>query len=155
MANVVVIGHSFVKRLDRALKGSWTNLGFHDDPTNIAVSCVGKSGGRLPDVYAREVTDRLRVQIADLVLLQIGGNDLYCARIEDAKDSIVNNFLSIVEWLALGLSVVRIGILQLFYRRSTRHVSVHKYNETVDYVNSALKAKCKTLNSVFSGAIKA
>ncbi|OWF40665.1 hypothetical protein KP79_PYT09877 [Mizuhopecten yessoensis] len=106
MANVVVIGHSFVKRLDRALEGSWTNLGFHDDPTNIVVSFVGKSGGRLPDVYVREVTDRLREQIADLVLLQIGGNDLDCARIEDAKDSIVNNLLSIVEWLASGLSVV-------------------------------------------------
>ncbi|XP_060063943.1 solute carrier family 23 member 2-like [Ylistrum balloti] len=67
MTYVAIVGHSFVKRLDRALEGSLSNLGFDNNPKDIDVQCIGKSGGK------RTISYQLRLIRPDLVLLQIGG----------------------------------------------------------------------------------
>ena len=76
MSSVLVLGHSFVRRLNANLVGSWTNLGF--DPDRVKVCCVGKGGGQITDLYARWITDNIQTIQPAVVLLQIGGNDLDC-----------------------------------------------------------------------------
>ncbi|XP_033730890.1 uncharacterized protein LOC117336654 [Pecten maximus] len=140
MASVLVLGHSFVRRLDDTLSGSWTNLGF--DPDKVQITCVGKSGGRLRHMYARWISNIIQDVKPSVVLLQIGGNDLDRFDFDTVKDTIVTDLISIAEWLLAGFRVQQVGFMQLFYRQSTRSMPVHIYNEHVDFVNNALKQRC-------------
>ncbi|XP_060069600.1 uncharacterized protein LOC132549664 [Ylistrum balloti] len=144
MSSVVVLGHSFIRRLDLSLTGLWTNLGF--DPQQLHVLCLSKSGGKIPNIYARGFTDAIQQAKPSVVLLQIGGNDLDCADIERVKDTIVTDLFSIAGWLVHGFDIQRVGFLQLFYRQKTRVTPVSVYNASVDWVNSTLKQRCAVSN---------
>ncbi|XP_060069552.1 uncharacterized protein LOC132549623 [Ylistrum balloti] len=124
MSSVVVLGRSFIRRLDLSLTGSWTNLGF--DPQQLHVLCLGKSGGKIPNIYARVFTDAIRV-----------------------KDTIVTDLFSIGEWLVHGFDIQRVGFLQLFYHQKTRVSPVSVYNASADWVNSTLKQRCAVSNVCF------
>lgn len=147
MSSVLVLGHSFVKRLDTSLFGSWTNLGF--DPELYRIRCVGKGGGKIKDLYARWISNIILDVKPSVVLLQIGGNDLDAVDFDSVRDTLVTDLMSIGQWLLAGFNVEQVCFMQLLYRKRTRCVPVQLYNEHVDFINRVLKHQCSTTPSCF------
>ncbi|XP_069108945.1 uncharacterized protein [Argopecten irradians] len=144
--NVMIIGHSFIRRLRDDLTGEWSNLGFDND--SISVHCYGKGGGRLRDIYSC-MSDAISTIKPKIVLLQIGGNDIDSRDFENVRDRLARDLISIAQWLREGFSVQQVGIMQLFYRGKTRHITVQDYNHSVDSVNDVVKSMCGSIEGCF------
>lgn len=79
---VLVLGHSFIKRLHRDILNRWyPNLVQHLNlrQAGVIVKLVGLSGGTI-DTLLEDEENRVRKAMLrfspDIVILQIGGNDL-------------------------------------------------------------------------------
>ncbi|XP_033731179.1 uncharacterized protein LOC117320799 [Pecten maximus] len=143
--DVLILGHSFVRRLRDDLTGSWSNLGF--DLDSVRVHCVGKGGSRVRDISSMSTS--ISEIHPKVVLLQIGGNDFDSVDHEDIKDRLASDLLSIAQWLRAGFGVTHVGIMQLFYRAKTRSIAVSLYNRGVDFVNSNIKLMCDQSEGCF------
>ncbi|OWF47159.1 hypothetical protein KP79_PYT05356 [Mizuhopecten yessoensis] len=133
---VLVLGHSFVRRLEADLTGSWTNLGFDSDL--VRVHCVGRGGGRVHDILSTMSQSIVEIK-PKVVLLQIGGNDLDSVNFTEVQGRLARDLRSIAQWLREGYSVRQVEVMQLFYRAKTRSIAVETYNRSVDAVNSEIK----------------
>ncbi|XP_069104316.1 uncharacterized protein [Argopecten irradians] len=143
--DVLILGHSFVRRLRDDLTGSWTNLGFDID--SVRVHCIGKGGSRVRDLpFMSSSISEIQPKI---VLLQIGGNDLDSTDHDCVAERLPNDLISVAQWLRAGFGVGQVGIMQLFYRTRTRSVPVDIYNRAVDSVNDRVKMMCEEAQGCF------
>ena len=62
---------------------------------------------------------------------------------------VAQQLFSVAEWLIAGFGVRRVAIMQLLHRSRTRHVGVHRFNETIDVINEQLKQLCHSNNACF------
>ena len=136
---VLVIGHSFVHRLEsflfkeRAL--GWYNMGF--DGTEIQVEFASLSGGTLRPgpkcIQSRKFMEVFHSFQPHSVFIQIGGNDLTH---EDQPERLARDIRSFAEFLITAYEINHIVVSQLLPRYSER--SGPRYNDKVVEVNKHL-----------------
>ena len=138
-AEVVVFGHSFIRRLERYSNGpnGWLNLGF--DQSDLNLRFLGMSGGTLRRgrkcILSAPFLRKLDSYHPRVVFIQAGGNDLSskdCCPYELARD-----LVSAAEYLITGHGVRHVIIGQLLRRFSAR--CPPDYNVKVVEVNDHAK----------------
>ncbi|XP_069133576.1 uncharacterized protein [Argopecten irradians] len=129
MLNIVILGHSFIRRLrDRVVDDpSCRNLKLSPENFNLLFRAQG--GLTVNKLFKR--ADLLSFHHPDIVYLQIGGNDLCTSSPAD----VVNRILDLVEKLITKNKACHIIIGQLFWRNS---VATDNYNEKVIRTNLLL-----------------
>ena len=135
--NVVIWGHSFVRRFHEFLeRNDIYNLGLNSDKFNI--KCIGLGGLSLGQRRRLHSYDS-QLSVDDLVVIDIGSNDLtsqLCCPEQFALD-----LMSYASYLIFGLDVKKVVILQILYRNHTPFVD---YNSRVIFTNVALENLTKT-----------
>ena len=145
MFTVLILGSSFVTRLEDHLEISWRNLGL--DPVRFSVKCLGKRGASVKTLTSRGISSRIAAIAPDFIFIQAGANDADTDSGVDPK--VAQQLFSVAEWLIAGFGVRRVAIMQLLHRSRTRHVGVHRFNETIDVINEQLKQLCHSNNACF------
>ncbi|XP_021371843.1 uncharacterized protein LOC110462266 isoform X2 [Mizuhopecten yessoensis] len=136
---VSVLGHSYVRRLMEVNKPSnqWKNLNLRE--SEVIVDFLGRGGGTVQTLTSREFSSYLTDKQPDVVVLQIGGNDVDRRGSDSVK--IAGSILTIAEWMLCGFGVKQVCVMQLLFRRGTRNIPVDVYNNRVRAVNQVLKAR--------------
>lgn len=99
--NVILFGHSFIRRLGEFMElSNQENLGLSVDKCNV--TCLGFVGLCLQQRQKLHYVDR-KLQGADLVLIEIGSNDL-CNRNYN-PETFANDLFSYAMFLLEGLNV--------------------------------------------------
>ena len=145
MSTVLILGSSFVKRLERDLPKSGQNLGL--DPFRFNVKCLGLSGATVKSITAKNVSRQISAFGPVYVMLQIGANDLDTQF--GANTKVAEHLFSVAEWLVASLGVQSVAIMQLLRRTRTRHVDVEQFNASVDLANEQLRQLCKASDTCF------
>jgi lysophospholipase L1-like esterase len=140
MSKVLVVGHSFINRLQRALgQIAGCNYNLELDPNSCVIEFYGISGGtldRLADDH--RFVDKLREFRPDIIVLQLGGNDLcnptvrpevFACRLVEWSESLLKQFSF------LG----KVIVCELFIREKPRHTSAETYEYKRTFVNHMLK----------------
>ena len=145
---VLILGHSFVRRLEEFSQSEpeWLNLGF--DVTKIDVSFIGIGGGTIRGgtkciINKGHMTAIHNIQ-PHIVYLQIGGNDLCdfdCKSLTLSQD-----IMSYAEFLLQGYGVQHVVVGQLLPRFSRRCPA--DYNYKVCQVNNELIKLCASASNV-------
>lgn len=143
--NVLLVGHSFIRRLGRSIGHSselLSNFGlsFHQ----CVVRFHGVSGGTLRKLQEDHIfTEKIRSFRPKIIIVQLGGNDL-C--IPNTRPEVFARELK--EWMETLMGhhghVKHAFICELFVRRTTRGVNVHTYESRSTIVNKMLKALIDT-----------
>jgi hypothetical protein len=110
VAKITIFGHSFVRRLHKLMfsRQELQNLGL--DSAQFHTSCIGIGSLRLQQKQRLHCNDHLLAG-QDLVIIDIGCNDLYLENYEPAQFA-----LDIVSYCSLvteGLGVKRVAISQI------------------------------------------
>ena len=129
---VVVLGHSFVRRLGLYLGRDDERCNFGLDESLFDISIIGFGGLTMRNSRLHSVKPLL--ENCDLVILDIGSNDL-CDQTLNAQ-RFVNDLLSYAQFLRIGLNVHKVVILQLLHRSV---VPYFDYNSVVTGVNVSLQ----------------
>ncbi|XP_069136651.1 uncharacterized protein [Argopecten irradians] len=145
--SVLIMGHSFVRRLEGQMSGSWYNLGF--DESLMAIHCCGRGGGKVGHLLQSDMSRALARHRPAVVVLQIGGNDLDSPLCEDLSGRLARDIFSIASWMVSGFGVASVCVMQLMYRSKTRHAPVDNYNSAVDVVNANLRTLCADSSDCF------
>ena len=134
ITKVVLLGHSFIKRLDRFMRENAedANLRLHTDKFEVIIRARG--GLRVP-LLACALSRELDFEASNgLVFLQIGGNDI---KNNCNISSIISAITSVAEYLIHTKDVRRVIIGQLFRRRPT--VVGPMYNSHVININKGIE----------------
>ncbi|XP_062613677.1 uncharacterized protein LOC134275411 [Saccostrea cucullata] len=140
MAKVLVVGHSFIRRLERSLgqiEGCFNNLGL--DLSLCTVYFYGISGGRLDSLEVDSVfIEKLRTYGPDIIVIQLGGNDMSMTAVRPEVFA-----CRLIEWVSSLTSrfcfIKNIVVCELFIRAKPRQVSVEMYESKRRIVNQMLK----------------
>ena len=136
-AKVIILGHSFVSRFqcycDRT---GLDNIGLN--PDKFSVRMIGLSGLSLRQRRRLRAVES-QLHSADLVLVDIGSNDLTCPSY--LPEQFALDLLSYVSFLLIGLSVKKVVILQLLRRERT---PFSDYNDNICVANSAIQTAVST-----------
>ena len=73
-SEVVVLGHSFIEKLEMYVHSEWENLNV--DSSRVIVHFKGVSGGTFRQFCSKEFTECLKSPNVKYVICQKGGNDL-------------------------------------------------------------------------------
>lgn len=142
-----VLGHSYVRRLMEDVNkpsNRWGNLNLRE--SEVVVDFLGKGGGTVHDLTSPVFSSHLTDKQPDVVLLQIGGNDVDCRGADPLK--IAGSIVSVSEWMVFGFGVRHVCIMQLLFRQNTRHIPVDVYNHRVRVVNQELKSRLADLSAI-------
>lgn len=140
MAKVLVVGHSFIRRLERSLgqiEGCINNLGL--DSSLCTVYFYGISGGKLDTLEVDSLLfEKLRAYRPDIIVIQLGGNDMSikAVRPEVFACRLVDWVQSLTEQFCFIKNIV---VCELFIRTKPRQVSVELYEFKRGIVNQMLK----------------
>ena len=137
-ANVVVYGHSFIKRLKYHLQrefGNNHNLGLQYEVANVQY--LGFPGSNVPKARYEHLHIIMQ-QTPDIVYLELGGNDLCCERVHPISVSSELHEL-VCDLLQLGVKFVIVG--QMVYRHGRGIPSkIPNYNARVLLANQFSEA---------------
>lgn len=139
---VLILGHSFVRRLEDFSQSEegWLNLGF--DVTDIDLSFIGIGGGTIRRgtkcIVNKGHMDAINVIQPHAIYLQIGGNDL--SNYDCKPATLSKDIMAYADFLLQGYGVQHVIIGQLLPRFSRRCPS--DYNQKVIEVNSELIRLC-------------
>ena len=138
-SEVVILGHSFVVKLQKYAHSEWENLKL--DPSQVKVHFNGIPGGTFTEFRSKDFTKCLKASRIKYAICEIGGNDL------DSKfrseTEVARSILSYAEFLHHGFGIEKVAVNQLLFRFKTRHISVPDYNKRVIEVNKAVKLAAK------------
>ena len=141
---VRIVGHSFVTRLQQFIRrnpGLSANMNLRPDQCSITFS--GNPGGTIPRLR-RDQLPAIRGSSPDIVVLQIGSNDLCDMSI--SPQTVLDSILDLVASIHNSANVHRVVVMQLLHRheprsRIRRRHSIsdfNVYNSRVDFVNTGL-----------------
>lgn len=145
-AHVLVLGHSFIARLEKFIQASPSrdNFGFSNDVVHL-VGIPGANIARLVSRFHRYASSSYK-----LVCLQCGGNDL--SRPNFQPNQVVAAIIDFVHSL-LRCGVQKIAVCQLFRRERTRRhkgdVPISVYNARVAETNDLLARSLEIPGVVF------
>lgn len=135
--NILILGHSFTKRLQRWCFAS-NNFNLNFDSDRCQVFWHGISGGKIfskshpkslwTDAYLIKDLD------IDIVLLDIGGNDLSSGTVEPT--ALVDIMMDFARQLLQN------GAKVILFSEITHRSQGERYNNRVDSTNQLLKAAC-------------
>ena len=135
---VLVLGHSFVSRLDAAFRRGNPRLIM--DLWQFEVRMHGRGGATALDTLCYDVLPRDSVVqrfAPSVVVLQVGGN---CLCRHEASE-VGEHMMRLVRTL-LGFAFVRrVVVLQIFPRRRTRYISAEVYEERREELNAFLAVR--------------
>jgi lysophospholipase L1-like esterase len=138
---VVIIGHSFIRRLENYVEASDTrgNLGLSNN--RFQVSFVHRSGMLLTDLdhYVQE----LKALCPDAVLIDVGGNDLDNNR--RPVSELVQHLAQFCKMLKQTCGIKVVVVLEVPFRRRVcrgNWESVEALNRAISVFNSECKAFC-------------
>ena len=137
---VVVLGHSFVEKLNGYAHSEWENLNI--DIFKATVHFKSVSGGTFRHFCSKQFTDCLKPAKVKYVVCEIGGNDLD-SKLRSETD-VSTSILSYAAFLHHGFDIEHVTINQLLFRGKTRHIPVSEYNRRVVEVNKVLKQEAKS-----------
>ncbi|CAG2184538.1 unnamed protein product [Mytilus edulis] len=138
--NVLVVGHSFVTRLGNDV---YTIPSLRPDfgLDQAEVHCLGFGGGVISTLIkdeSRRLNGKLRSFRPEMVILQIGGNDI------DQEDYHPQVYMESVKHFITKLQteyqVQKVVLCEIFPRLKVRHTDVDFYNEEKDKLNRELDA---------------
>ena len=136
---MLILGHSFVKRLKNYLKCNKIKMHVQ----NNYVQLIGFGGVTV--LTLRERLTNVNFENHSKVILQIGGNDL-CST---SADEVVRSILDFASYL-IDCGIDKVVVCTLFYRGKKaekwmipKYRSYIEYNQAVDYVSNSLKVLCK------------
>lgn len=143
--NVLLVGHSFIRRLGRSIGHSselLSNFGFSFH--QCVVRFHGVSGGTLRKLQEDHIfAEKIRPFRPKIIIVQLGGSDL-C--IPNTRPEVFACELK--EWMETLMGhhghIKHVFICELFVRRTTRGVNVHIYESRRTIVNKMLKALIDT-----------
>lgn len=116
VTKVLILGHSFVKRLfDFIRRSNYHSVDFNMnlDPLREKVYLRGYPGGNLEVINSRGLGEIRRLQ-PDLVFLQIGSNDL-CKQQNSVMD-VARGIIEFVLKLRYSYGVHKVAVLQILHR---------------------------------------
>lgn len=138
---VCLMGHSFIRRLNDYMASSVSdrNLRLRRDLFSVQVKARG--GLSVPQMARCRFYTEF-IEVPDICYIQIGENDL------DNKDitiqKLVEQIVSFVKYLVIGIGVRRVVVGQLF-RRQPWAVSVIDFNSRVIEVNLKLEEELRDI----------
>ena len=115
-SEVVVLGHSFIEKLEMYAHSEWENLNV--DPSRVIVHFKGVSGGTFRQFCSKELTEFLKSPSFKYVICQIGGNDLDSTF--RSETTVSTSILSYAEFLHYGFDIEQVTVNQLLFRGKTR-----------------------------------
>lgn len=133
---VLVLGHSFIARLNQAFYTGEPRLDMDLDHCHIKM--VGRGGATIADLHAdilqnSSVVRRFRPEV---VILQIGGNDLSSISGREAG----SRMMHLLD-LLVGLPYIRrVVLLEVFARQKPRYISAEEYASEREELNTYLAA---------------
>ncbi|XP_062605449.1 uncharacterized protein LOC134267244 [Saccostrea cucullata] len=134
--NVLVIGHSFVTRLEQLLGRSDA---FQAD-FNLAqceIRCFGFSGGRVENLLKNQDLQHYITSFKPVVIiLQIGGNDI-CS-VSARPETVACNISELMETMGKFDCVQVDVVCELFIRTRPRNISPQMYEEKRNIINNML-----------------
>ena len=140
-SEVVVLGHSFIEKLEMYAHSEWENLNV--DPSKVIVHFKGVSGGNFIQFCSKEFTECLKLPSVKYVICQIGGNDLDSTFRSEATVS--TSILFFAELLHYGFDIEQVTMNQLLFRGKTRHIPICEFNRRVVEVNTTLNQAARHL----------
>lgn len=136
--HVIVLGHSFVSRFQRFCdERSINHLGL--DPSYFNVEYVGFGGLSLRQRRRLHSYDQTKLKKADLVILDIGSNDLSSASY--LPEQFALDLVSYASFLIIGLGISKVAILQQIRRE---RLPFQDYNDHIVRSNVAMDTLIKT-----------
>ena len=133
-AEVVVLGHSFIEKLEIYAHSEWDNLNV--DPSRVIVYFKCVSGGTFGQFCSKEFTECLKSHNVKYVLCQIDGNDLDLTF--RSETTVSTSILSYAEFLHYGFDIEQVTVNQLLFWGKTRHIPICEFNRRVVEVNKTL-----------------
>ena len=144
--SVLVLGHSFVRRLEDFCVGT-------DRPgmglTNCRVHFKGFGGTTVERLAQQGIMARhsvVRELRPAVVILQCGGNDLCSPHL--SAESIATSLLDLADNLVYNFGVKRVMLCELFPRPSPRYISSIQYMCKLDVVNHRAEEVAATHSAV-------
>ena len=143
---ILVMGHSFIRRFTYFLSHSQDHsANLNLDVRSCFIKYSGIPGGTVAKFNDRQLAE-VRRESPDLVVLQIGSNDLCDYDISVSK--VVHNILSLVDNLHNSYHVQQVIIMQILHRHIPRNrrkirpgFNMDVFNERVDAANQCLKSE--------------
>lgn len=142
---VTLVGHSFIRNLTDAINArpvQITRLAPNFGLDQVHVSSVCRGGWKILNVS--EAVRLSPESFKGIVIIQIGGNDIYCDGIIQEGQSLVSQLLDLAYTISILPRVQLVFVCQLFCRRASRYLPpnlVDSYNRTVASVNLILKQR--------------
>ena len=132
----LILGHSYIRRLGNYCSHPrQRNLAL--DPHEYTVSFHGIGGARVAALW--DELGRIAAQKPDVLILQIGGNDLSTSRAEN----VAHNIIQFVEYVAHHFDIAKIFVCELLPRISVPHFTHHYNFVAVPCTNEILRAHFK------------
>lgn len=137
MQTILVLGHSFIARLQDFMDSNSELRNMNFDPQGKMVFLRGFRGGKVKQIkdFGLRTVQQLR---PDIVLLQIGSNDL-CNPELSVRD-VAKNIIEIVLILIFMHGVTKVGVMQILHRVPPKRLV--KYAIDTAWFND----RCDTLN---------
>lgn len=133
----LVLGHSFISRLENAFRHGLPPLRMNLAQYNVRM--VGRGGASVRDILRRDVLAHnsiVRRFRPAAVILQVGGNCLCGLEAAEVRRYMIR----LVEAL-LGFDFIhRVVVLQVFARHKPRYINVEEYEDRREELNSFLAA---------------
>lgn len=133
---VVIMGHSFVTRLQRFLQITHDiSMNLNLSAAQCAVTYSGLSGGTVARFRSVQIT---RANNSDIVVLQIGSNDLCYSN--TSTQSVVDSIIQLVHDLHFRQGVRHIIVMQMLKRHTPRNPAKNRFNLNVDWYGARVDA---------------
>ena len=130
----LVLGHSFVSRFKVFLKREEFSKNLNlDDTCRVFFSGIG---GRTVEKIMRFDLEKLYVLQPQIVILEIGSNDLCDVAVD--PEAIGSQIMTLINRLRYEFGVERVVVCQILYRQNQPYP---QYNSSVTALNSWLKVK--------------
>lgn len=133
MANILILGHSFVHRLSTWQKAYFPNLGF---PPSANISFIGFGGATL--LPGQKSIQRCLPDPAsnsyDAIFIHLGGNDIAAG---SEPLALANAIISLCNYLLITYNASHIIIGQSFHRLSS--TTPQPFNTNIVQFNTAIK----------------
>lgn len=136
MDRVLVLGHSFISRLDSLFR---FNNQFPDsfDLNQCTIMCYGRPGGTIDSLWDdNHLVDILLNFCPTLVILQVGGNDL--CRSSLRPETLTFKIIDFMNSLENDFNVQQIMVCEIFKRQKPRNISATEYEAKRQTVNRML-----------------
>ena len=105
-SEVVVLGHSFIEKLEMYAHSEWENLNI--DSSRVIVHFKDVSGGTFRQFCSKEFTECLKSPSFKYVICQIGGNDLDSTF--RSETTVFMSILSYAEFLHYGFAIEHVTV---------------------------------------------